>query len=212
MCCSHALPPVPTLGMLLSLPAAPSLPWSPAEHLRAALLCGSGAVLSVLLTLAQLRVMLLGAELHAAFPHAPAAAWVPNCSLSPVLGFKIPNYAGHHCAFSPFLPQEKILGVKNPCMCLHKLSTLCWWCRLNVSPCHPSVWLRGPVLCPLLGGHPGELRGPVQREALQHLQGLCHLRGAGPPRHQGKCCAVSPVPSLQEITSAVGTGGRGGRA
>lgn len=42
------------------------------------------------------------------------------------------------------------------------------------------------VLCPLPGGHPGELRGPVQREALQHLQGVRHLRGAGSLRQQGE--------------------------
>lgn len=152
----------------------------------------------------------------ATFTHAPAAAWAPNCSLSPVLGFKIPNYAGHHCAspaaFSPLLSQEEIFGVRNPCMGLQKLPALCWWCWLNISPCHPYMWLRGPVLCPLSGGHPGELRGPAQREALQHLQGLCHLRGAGSPRHQGKCCAVSPVPNLQETTSAIGAGGRWGCA
>lgn len=152
----------------------------------------------------------------AAFTHAPAAAWAPNCSLSPVLGFKIPNYTGHHCAspaaFSPLLSQEEIFGVRNPCTGLQKLPALCWWCWLNISPCHPYMWLRGPVLCPLSGGHPGELRGPAQREALQHLQGLCHLRGAGSPGHQGKCCAVSPMSNLQETTSAIGAGGRWGCA
>lgn len=46
-------------------------------------------------------------------------------------------------------------------------------------------WLSG-VLCPFPGGDPGELRGSVQREALQHLQGLCHLRGSGCLGQQGE--------------------------
>lgn len=57
------------------------------------------------------------------------------------------------------------------------------------------------VLCPLPGGHPGELRGPVQREALQHLQGVRHFRGAGPLRQQGErrpaAAGVSVDPCLK---------------
>lgn len=51
-------------------------------------------------------------------------------------------------------------------------------------------WLSG-LLCPLPGGHPGELRGPVQREALQHLQGVRHLCGTGSLQQQGERWPVS---------------------
>lgn len=68
-----------------------------------------------------------------------------------------------------------------------------------MGPWGAELTLRG--VYPLPGGHPGELRRPVQREALQHLQGVRHLRGTGPLGQQGEQWLVdgeTPLPPARK--------------